>query len=125
MLMKSFVLLSFFFSCVLCGAETTIVHPHEVVANELARLDQLIDATKLSLAQQQKLRENIRLYQDLQKRYLDNPDDNELLYQLVKNAYYILESIKAQHLELAFEPDFLSELSLLSKPALKSGIPKP
>lgn len=107
------------------AAESPIIEPKEVVANEIARLDLLIEATQQSLEQQRKLRDMIVDYQKVQSRYLDSPEDNELLYQLIKKAYAILEIIKAQHLEAAFEPEFLSELSLLSKPALKSGIPKP
>ena len=108
------------------GADSPpIIDPEEVVANEIARLDQLIEATQRSLEQQRKLREMIRQYQQIQTKYLNDSEDNELLYQLIKSAYAILENIKAQHLETAFEPEFLSELSVLSKPALKSGIPKP
>ena len=122
---KKIVLLTLLLSVAGTAAETSIVNPQDVVANELSHLDQLIDATEKSLAQQRRLRELIGQYQEMQKRYLDNSEDNELLFQLIKTAYTILESIKAQHLELAFEPEFLSELSLLSKPAMKSGIPKP
>lgn len=104
---------------------SAIVAPREMVANEIFRLDQLIEATQLSLKQQYKLRDQVKSYQQLQANYQNNPEDNELLFQLIKTAYTILESIKTQHLETAFEPEFLSELSVLSKPATKSGIPKP
>lgn len=114
-----------FFSATVLASDSPFIEPKEVVANELARLDLLIQATQQSLEQQRKLRDMIADYQAIQTRYMDSPEDNELLYQLIKKAYGILEIIKAQHLEAAFEPEFLSELSLLSKPALKSGIPKP
>lgn len=107
------------------ATDSPIIEPNEVVANEIARLNLLIEATQQSLEQQRRLRDMVVEYQKIQARYMESTDDNELLYQLIKKAYAILEAIKAQHLEAAFEPEFLSELSLLSKPALKSGIPKP
>lgn len=120
-----FLTIFLFLSATVQAADSPIIEPKEVVANEIARLDLLIEATSRSLEQQRKLRDMIVEYQKTQARYMDNPEDNELLYQLIKRAYGILEVIKGQHLEGAFEPEFLSELSLLSKPALKSGIPKP
>jgi len=107
------------------AADSPIIEPKEVVANEIARLNLLIEATQESLEQQRRLRDMVVEYQKIQARYMQSSEDNELLYQLIKKAYAILETIKAQHLEAAFEPEFLSELSILSKPALKSGIPKP
>lgn len=88
-------------------------------------LDLLIESTEWSLTQQKRLREQIREYQELQKEYLKSSEDNERLYALIKSAYAVLTTIKSLHLETAFDPDFISELSLLSKPATKSGLPKP
>ncbi len=107
------------------AADTGIIDTKDLVVGEIARLDQLIEATEQSLEGQKRLRERIEQYRELQVSYLSNSDDNELLFQLIKSAYTILESIKAQHLETAFEPEFLSELSVLSRPAVKSGLPKP
>ncbi|MCE5318206.1 MAG: hypothetical protein LLG04_12705 [Parachlamydia sp.] len=107
------------------ASDSPIIEPKEVVANEIARLNLLIESTQQSLEQQRRLRDMVVEYQKIQARYMESSEDNELLYQLIKKAYAILETIKAQHLEAAFEPEFLSELSMLSKPALKSGIPKP
>jgi hypothetical protein len=121
---KLIVSLLLFFSSV-HAAESGIIDTKDLVANELTRLDQLIEATSLSLEQQKQLRERVKGYQELHAKYLADPDDNERLYRLIKSAYTILESIKNQHLETAFEPDFLSELTVLSRPAIKSGLPKP
>src|ERR1700733_12265043 len=92
----------------------SIVEPHELAAHELARLNLLIEATERSLQQQKRLRENLQEYQKLQVQYLQQPEDNELLYQLIKTAYVLLESIKGLHLETCFEPEFLSELTILA-----------
>jgi hypothetical protein len=94
--------------------------------NELVLLDQLIETTQQSLKEEMRLRDLVKQYQQLQKEYIDQGDDNDKLYQLIKTAYTVLEGIKSLHLEHSFEPEFLSELALLSKPATKSvAIPKP
>ena len=95
------------------------------MAQELNRLDLLIAATERSLQQELKLRELVRHDDELQKRYLEKADDEELLFQLVRTAHQVLESIKGQHLEATFEPEFLSEIALMSKPATKVSIPRP
>lgn len=119
-----FLLLSLF-GQLAASSSPTVLDPKEIVSNELARLDFLIEATEKSLQQQQKLRSLLKDYQKLQAQYLNQPDDNELLFQLIKSAYTILETIKTLHLETAFEPEFLSELTVLAKPAIKSGMPRP
>jgi hypothetical protein len=98
--------------------------PSHLVKNELQTLDLLIEATQLNLKNLTKLKEHLQKYQELQDRYLKN-SDNEVLFQMIKTAHVILEGIKEAHLTQSFDPAFLSELSIISKPATKLGIPRP
>jgi hypothetical protein len=99
--------------------------PENKTANELAQLDQMIELTRMTLETEIQLREKIKHYQALQDSTMRSNPDNEQLYQLAKNAHAILEIIRANHLNAAFEEDFLRELGVVSKLAAKQGIPKP
>jgi|694.fasta_scaffold28661_1 hypothetical protein len=111
----------FLFSIYLLQAEET----NDLIGREIENLNDLIEATEKNLELQVKLRGMIKDYQKIQQNFLQNPEDNELLFQLVKNAHLILELIKEYRLNSLFDPAFLAELSLVSKPASKLGIPKP
>ena len=97
----------------------------DLIDREVAMLSDLIDATQQNLNDQIKLRNMIKEYQSYQKHYLEVAEDNELLYKMVKTAYAILDTIKRNHLAEAFDPAFINELTVVSKPATKRGIPKP
>lgn len=99
--------------------------PNALIGNELSRLDTLIQATQQSLDAQKKLREKIAEYQKIQDAYLQHSEDNELLFRMIKSAHRTLQSIQENHLVQIFDPDLISELSLLSQIATKRGIPKP
>jgi hypothetical protein len=99
--------------------------PTAMVTNELTMLDTLIAATQQSLDKQKALREQIKKYQELQRLYLQNTEDNELLLRMVKQAQKILEGINENRLMHNFDPTFVSELNLFSQIASKYGVPKP
>lgn len=103
----------------------TIKDPAALIGDEIARLDTLIQATEQSLEGQKKLRLLIVEYQKLQDLYLKNTKDNDLLLKVVKSAHRVLQSIKENNLMQTFDPDFIDELTILSQPASKRGIPKP
>lgn len=107
-------------------AETpySIKDPAALIDNEISRLDTLIQATEQSLEAQKKLRSQIQEYQRLQEEYLNKPQDNDMLFKLVKSAYRTLHLIKENHLIHTFDPDFINELTVLSQPATKRGVPK-
>jgi hypothetical protein len=113
--------------CLQVGAEAppTIKDPAALIGNEIARLDTLIQATEKSLEEQKQLRAQIVEYQKLQDRFLAKSEDNELLLKLVKSAHRTLNMIKSNNLTQTFDPDFIDELSVLSQPARKRGLPKP
>lgn len=104
---------------------TSIKDPAMLINNEIERLDTLIQATQQSLEGQKKLRDRIIEYQKIQDLYLKQPNDNDLLFKLIKSAYRTLESIKENNLVQIFDPDFINELTVLSQAATKRGIPKP
>ena len=99
--------------------------PSTITANDLVMLDNLIEATQKSIENQKILRQQIKDYQKLQLQYLNNSQDNELLYRMVKSAYAISNTIKENHLTQAFSPEFMSEINLFAQVASKRGIPRP
>lgn len=130
---KSFVIaVSFFFllsGTVFCQDHSARISqfedPANIIAKETAMLNDLIEASQQNLKNLTYLKGLIQKYQTLQSQYMVNPDDNEALYQMIKTAHAILEKIKENHLAPLFDPAFLSELTIISKPAAKLGIPKP
>lgn len=125
--MKTCFLLCFCLICFQTHADTpnTIKDPAILIENEITHLDSLIQATEKSLEEQKKLRGLIVDYQKLQEQYFKTPQDKDLLLKVVKSAYRTLQSIKENHLAQTFDPDFIDELTVLSQPATKRGIPKP
>lgn len=101
-----------------------IKDPAYLVASELKHLDLLILATERSLESQKQLRAYIVDYQDAHDMFMKNPNDNDLLFNVVKAAHKTLKSIKDNNLTQNFDSDFIEELSVLAKPAKKRGIPK-
>lgn len=99
--------------------------PAALIGTELARLDMLISATQQSLDGQKKLRAYIVEYQKIQDYYLKNSQDNEVLFRMVKSAFVTLKTIQDNHLEHTFDPDFINELTIVSRVAKKRGVPKP
>lgn len=107
------------------AAPAGIKDPEAMLGNEIARLDDLIQATRQSLETQQKLKNEILDYQKVQLEFLANPKDNDLLLKVVKSAHKTLRTIKENRLEKMFDPDFIDELTVLAQPANKRGVPKP
>ncbi len=97
----------------------------DLISGEITKIDDLIDVSKQNVQVLTSLKTSIENYQELQSRYMQDPEDNEALYQMIKEAHSILESIKKSQLKPLFDPAFLSELAIISKPAAKLGLPKP
>lgn len=102
-----------------------LTDPAAMAANEIAMLDDLIAVTEQNLEKQKKIKILVVEYQKIQSVYLQNTENKEMLFRMIKSAYRLLESIKDAHLTQAFDPKFISELNLLSQIAAKSGIAKP
>lgn len=106
----------------LCAEEPTA--RKNLISQELAMLEEIIASTQETLKTEIRLRELIQQYQTLQEKVLKDEDNYELLYQLAKKGSETLELIKANHMLHTFDPAFISELNIVSKPAMKRGIPK-
>lgn len=125
--LRTLILASFLlaFTAASADAPAAIKDPDAMIGNELARLDDLIQATQQSLDTLKRLKGEIIDYQKTQLQFLANSKDNELLMKVVKSAYKALRTIKDNKLEKMFDPDFIDELTVLAQPAAKRGIPKP
>ena len=129
--LNTFILMACF-ACSSCFAAPSspsaalclVQDPDVMIANEINRLDTLIQATNKSLECQKKLREKIVDYQKIQQLFTKNPNDNDVLLRMVKSAYRTLEAIKECNLVQNFDPEFMDELTVLSQAAAKRGVPK-
>jgi hypothetical protein len=102
-----------------CSHYRPIKDPAALLSTEIGRLDTLIEATEKSLVQQRKLKLLIVEYKSIQDKYLLKPNDNDLLYQMIKSAYKTLKSIKEYHLVQTFDKEFIEELTIVSQPIKK------
>lgn len=125
--MTRFLIIAFLFATAHTFAinPSAIKDPTAIIDHEIIRLDDLIKATEQSLEVQKRLKGEIIEYQKAQNQFLANPKDNEQLLKVVKAAHKTLRTIKDNHLEALFDADFIDELTVLSQPAAKKGIPKP
>lgn len=98
--------------------------PKEIINLQLKSLDHLTEMTKMTLATMTQLRASLVKYQTIQQLYLQHTKDKELLYRMTKLANEMLLEIKGAHLTHAFDPEFISELSMLSKIYKKNELPK-
>lgn len=95
------------------------------IGKELESLNILISATKQTLENATALKKQVEDYQKLQQLYLQDADNKELLFHMVRTAFRLNEKIKSTHLEHAFSPEFLSELHVFAQVANKRTLPKP
>lgn len=115
---SSFII--FVISSCFCFAQTD-----HSIRDEIALLDDIIAASQENLQEQIKLRDLIKSYHEIQAKCLKDEQDQESLFQMIKTAHAILEIIKEKQLTQTFDPNFLTELTIVAKPASKLGIPKP
>lgn len=112
----------------LIAANLTLPPPSgdaKLVINELGMLDSLIEVTERNLQRQKELRKEVLLYQEDLALYLKHSSDKDVVLKVAKRARRLLEGIKNLHLIEAFEPDFISELTLFAQIAQKRSVPKP
>lgn len=104
---------------------SAVKDPSALIDNQITRIDTLIQATQQSLEGEKKLRESIVEYKKIQDQFLKRPNDNDILFNMVKSASRTLKLIKEHHLEQTFDAAFIEELTVLSQTANKRGLPKP
>jgi hypothetical protein len=95
------------------------------VATELEGLDHLISATEHTLSTGKRVRNHVKEYLKLQKAYLENPEDRDSCYLMVRAAHDVLEEVEQARLKQAFDAEFLAELSLFAEMGKKRGVPRP
>lgn len=97
----------------------------EVIPQAIVQLDDLIQATDQSLKSQKELRGLILKYEEAQKKCIESPNDNELLYQAAIAGHKVLDKIKESYLIHNFSEEFIKELTLFDQVGSKNFIPSP
>lgn len=123
--MRYLLFLLFFYTVPLVAVNQQQPTAAASLDHEIAALNHLIETTKKNFQNQNKLLEQLKKYQEIQDQYLKDTNDNEVLFQLVKEGYALSEGIKTNQLTDLFSTEFMSELNLISQVAVKRGIPKP
>lgn len=88
-------------------------------SKDLLMLESLIEITKKNLDNQKNLRGLILEYLDIYDKYVENMDNKQLSFRMIKKAKEVLDLIKETHLIHSFDQDFLSELTYFSNIASK------
>lgn len=92
---------------------------------ELDGLERLSAASQKTVRVCQSLKQKIVHYLATQEEFSKNMDDKELCYKMIKEARVVLNEIEENHLQYAFDTNFLNELTLFSKMAKTPSIPPP
>lgn len=92
---------------------------------DIAMMDDLIETTTLQLDRQKIIREKLIAYRNLQERYLSENENSDLLYQMSQTANQLLTMIKENYLTHMFTTEFISEITVVAKPAAKNNLPTP
>jgi len=103
----------------------TLKDPKEILDLQISTLDDLITMTDQTLKSLRNLQKQILIYKDLQEAYIQDPEDKDLLFRMSKSANDIFEKIKTDQLTQTFDPEFISELKMLTQIYKKIGLPKP
>lgn len=82
--------------------------------SEMAKLDQLIAATRIGLESQLRLRDLLLEYLQVQKIYMENTKDKQNGFRMVRKAGEVFERIQENHLTHLFDPEFLSEIAFFA-----------
>ncbi len=114
-----------FFQAGFCDQGNGGTATSQMISHQLSKIDDCLEASRQNVVALTQLKASAARYQLLQARYMQYPEDNEVLYQMIKEAHALLEGIRALQLTSVFDPAFISELTVVSKPVTKLGIPKP
>lgn len=117
--------MAFFAQLAYCDQDVGGTNSAQMISNQLIKIDEWLEASKQNVRALTQIKASVERYQHLQARYMQNPENNEALYQMIKEAHSLLEAIKTMQLTPLFEAAFISELTVVSKPVAKLGIPKP
>lgn len=95
----------------------------EAPQDEVARVDQLIAATKDTLKRLEALRAEIIVYKQAEAAVLKNPNDPDAVAKLVISAKQIQDLINTTYVQEYFSPQFLEEIHKFAQIAEKNNIP--
>ncbi len=84
-------------------------------------VEHLIALTESNLQAQKELLQLLQKYRTVEQRYLNSPDDEALIPQLIQGAEEIMAVIDSQHLSHLLNEELLSELSLFGRLGSKSN----
>ena len=91
--------------------------------SEEAEIELLINSTKNSLEQLEKVKKLLISFKKQEKICIDSPENGEALFTLSKAALQLRDSIHEASLEPYFRSSFLKELDSISKAAKNHTIP--
>lgn len=94
-------------------------------ARDISMMDDLIESTTMQLDRQKQIREKLIAYRTLQERYLAGDQNSDLLYQMSQTANQLLQMIRDNYLTQMFTTEFISEITVVAKPAAKNQLPTP
>jgi len=92
--------------------------------DDVAKIDQLIDATNDNLARLKKLKGLLIEYKQAEVKAIKDPDDTDNLLKLVTLAKEIDDIISDSALQDIFAPQFLEEIKKFAQIAGKKNIPQ-
>jgi hypothetical protein len=91
----------------------------------VSQIDRLIFATESSLQRQKKIRALLLQYKEVETLAIKDPNNSDNLMKLVGLAKQLQDSIKENHLQDYFPPQFMEEISKLAHVAEKKTILPP
>lgn len=86
-----------------------------IVQNEMRMVDDLINCAQKTIDNLKTIKKQMEQYEATQKKFINDPNNKELILGTVKSARTLLESIQEANLTQNFDPEFISELTLLSQ----------
>lgn len=101
------------------STDVTVENPQD----EVAKVDQLILATKDTLKRLEMLKDLLVQYKQAEAAALKNPSNQETVTKLVNLAKQVNDLINETYIQEYFAPQFLEELKKFSQAADKKNIP--
>lgn len=114
-----------FFIFFLLVQSVALADQKNLFVRDISMMDDLIESTTLQLDRQKQIRDKLLTYRTLQERYLAGDQNSDLLYQMSQTAHQLLQMIRENYLTQMFTTEFISEITVVAKPAAKNQIPTP
>jgi len=102
-----------------------VAQPALADPDEVAVLLSLIESSKKTLEEQQKLLKLFIEYKKTREAFIEDPTSARLATMLVKISARVYDEIEKNHLSHLFSADFISELRFFAQVGQQQGISKP